>query len=76
MPHSLVLTATVFNAKTPSKTPQKFGRADAKAREIRRVPFASARAGKGTPWQERGALPIEPSRPVPIQVITPYNLPS
>ena len=26
--------------------------------------------------QERGALPAEPSRPVPIQVITPYNLPS
>ena len=26
--------------------------------------------------QERGALPVEPSRPVPIQVITPYNLPS
>ena len=26
--------------------------------------------------QERGALPVEPPRPVPIQVITPYNLPS
>jgi LacI family transcriptional regulator len=26
--------------------------------------------------QERGALPVEPTRPVPIQVITPYNLPS
>jgi LacI family transcriptional regulator len=25
---------------------------------------------------ERGALPVEPPRPVPIQVITPYNLPS
>jgi LacI family transcriptional regulator len=24
---------------------------------------------------ERGALPVEPSRPVPIQVVTPYNLP-
>jgi LacI family transcriptional regulator len=26
--------------------------------------------------QERGVLPVEPSRPVPIQVITPYNLPA
>ncbi len=26
--------------------------------------------------QERGALPVEPVRPVPIQVITPYNIPS
>jgi LacI family transcriptional regulator len=26
--------------------------------------------------QQRGALPVEPPRPVPIQVITPYNLPS
>jgi ABC-type sugar transport system substrate-binding protein len=26
--------------------------------------------------QERGALPVEPPRAVPIQVITPYNLPS
>jgi LacI family transcriptional regulator len=26
--------------------------------------------------QERGALPPEPARPVPIQVITPYNLPA
>ena len=26
--------------------------------------------------QERGALPVEPPRSVPIQVITPYNLPS
>jgi LacI family transcriptional regulator len=25
--------------------------------------------------QERGALPAEPARPVPIQVITPFNLP-
>jgi LacI family transcriptional regulator, galactose operon repressor len=25
--------------------------------------------------QERGALPVEPPGPVPIQVITPYNLP-
>jgi LacI family transcriptional regulator len=25
--------------------------------------------------QERGALPVEQARPVPIQVITPYNLP-
>ena len=26
--------------------------------------------------QQRGALPVEPSRPVPIQVITPYYLPT
>ncbi len=26
--------------------------------------------------QERGALPVEQSRPVPIQVITPYNVPT
>lgn len=26
--------------------------------------------------QERGALPADPARPVPIQVITPYNLPA
>jgi LacI family transcriptional regulator len=26
--------------------------------------------------QQRGALPPEPARPVPIQVITPYNLPA
>jgi len=26
--------------------------------------------------QQHRALPIEPARPVPIQVITPYNLPS
>lgn len=26
--------------------------------------------------QERGALPVEPARSVPIQVITPYNLPA
>ncbi|MBB2992409.1 LacI family transcriptional regulator [Mycolicibacterium iranicum] len=25
--------------------------------------------------QEQGALPVEPARPVPIQVITPYNMP-
>ena len=25
--------------------------------------------------QERGALPAEPARPAPIQVITPFNLP-
>jgi LacI family transcriptional regulator len=25
--------------------------------------------------QEHGALPAESTRPVPIQVITPYNLP-
>jgi LacI family transcriptional regulator len=25
--------------------------------------------------QERGTLPVEPSRPVPIHVITPYYLP-
>lgn len=26
--------------------------------------------------QQRGALPVEPVRPVPIQVVTPYNLPA
>ena len=26
--------------------------------------------------QERGAMRVEPPRPVPIQVITPYNLPT
>jgi LacI family transcriptional regulator len=26
--------------------------------------------------QERGALPVEPARSVPIQVVTPYNLPA
>lgn len=26
--------------------------------------------------QERGALPAEPTRPVPVQVVTPYNIPS
>ena len=37
---------------------------------------ADARLAMRLVLQERGALPVEPSRPVPIQVITPYNLPS
>ena len=37
---------------------------------------ADARLAMPLILQERGALPIERSRPVPIQVITPYNLPS
>jgi len=37
---------------------------------------ADARLAMRLIMQQRGALPVEPSRPVPIQVITPYNLPS
>jgi LacI family transcriptional regulator len=37
---------------------------------------ADARLALRLILQERGALPAEPVRPVPIQVITPYNLPS
>jgi LacI family transcriptional regulator len=37
---------------------------------------ADARLALRLLLQERGALPAEPVRPVPIQVITPYNLPS
>jgi LacI family transcriptional regulator len=37
---------------------------------------ADARRAMRLILQERGALPVEPSRPVPIQVITPYNVPS
>jgi LacI family transcriptional regulator len=37
---------------------------------------ADARLALRLILQERGALPVEPARPVPIQVITPYNLPS
>jgi LacI family transcriptional regulator len=37
---------------------------------------ADARLAMRLVLQERGALPAEPVRPVPIQVITPYNLPS
>ena len=37
---------------------------------------ADARLAMRLILQERGALPVEPARPVPIQVITPYNLPS
>ncbi|HKH52655.1 MAG TPA: substrate-binding domain-containing protein, partial [Mycobacterium sp.] len=37
---------------------------------------ADARLAMRLILQQRGALPVEPSRPVPIQVITPYNLPS
>ena len=36
---------------------------------------ADARLAMRLILQERGALPAEPARPVPIQVITPYNLP-
>ena len=37
---------------------------------------ADARLAMRLILQERGALPVEPARPVAIQVITPYNLPS
>lgn len=37
---------------------------------------ADARLAMRLILQERGALPAEASRPVPIQVITPYNLPT
>lgn len=37
---------------------------------------ADARLALRLILQERGALPIEPARPVPIQVITPYNVPT
>ena len=37
---------------------------------------ADARLALRLILQERGALPVEPVRPVPIQVITPYNIPS
>jgi LacI family transcriptional regulator len=37
---------------------------------------ADARLAMRLILQERGALPVEPPRSVPIQVITPYNLPS
>ena len=37
---------------------------------------ADARLAMRLILQERGALPIEPARSVPIQVITPYNLPA
>ena len=36
---------------------------------------ADARLAMRLILQERGALPAEPARPAPIQVITPYNLP-
>ena len=36
---------------------------------------ADARLAMRLILQERGALPAEPVRPAPIQVITPYNLP-
>jgi len=36
---------------------------------------ADARLAMRLILQERGALPAEPARPVPIQVITPFNLP-
>jgi LacI family transcriptional regulator len=37
---------------------------------------ADARLAMRVILQQHGALPVEPARPVPIQVITPYNLPS
>jgi len=37
---------------------------------------ADARLAMRLILQQQGALPVEPARPVPIQVITPYNLPS
>jgi len=37
---------------------------------------ADARLAMRLLLQQHGALPSEPARPVPIQVITPYNLPS
>ena len=37
---------------------------------------ADARLAMRLILQERGALPVEPARSVPIQVITPYNLPA
>jgi LacI family transcriptional regulator len=37
---------------------------------------ADARLAMRLILQQHGALPAEPARPVPIQVITPYNLPS
>jgi LacI family transcriptional regulator len=36
---------------------------------------ADARMAMRLILQQQGALPAEPARPVPIQVITPYNLP-
>lgn len=36
---------------------------------------ADARLALRLILQQQGALPVEPARPVPIQVITPYNLP-
>ncbi|HEX9832385.1 MAG TPA: LacI family DNA-binding transcriptional regulator [Mycobacterium sp.] len=36
---------------------------------------ADARLAMRLILQQQGALPVEPARPVPIQVITPYNLP-
>ncbi|MGZ5395034.1 MAG: LacI family DNA-binding transcriptional regulator [Mycobacterium sp.] len=36
---------------------------------------ADARLAMRLILQQKGALPVEPARPVPIQVITPYNLP-
>lgn len=37
---------------------------------------ADARLALRLILQERGALPFEPARPMPIQVITPYNVPA
>ncbi|KWX66206.1 LacI family DNA-binding transcriptional regulator [Mycobacterium sp. NAZ190054] len=37
---------------------------------------ADARLALRLILQERGALPVEPMRPAPIQIVTPYNLPA
>jgi LacI family transcriptional regulator len=37
---------------------------------------ADARLAMRLILQQHGALPTEPARPAPIQVITPYNLPA
>lgn len=37
---------------------------------------ADARLALRTILQERGALPPEPLRPVPVQIVTPHNIPA
>jgi LacI family transcriptional regulator len=37
---------------------------------------ADARVALRTILAARGALPAEPVRPVPVQIVTPYNIPS
>ena len=36
---------------------------------------SDARLGLRLILQQRGALPPEPVRPVPVQIVTPYNIP-